>query len=183
MQIPDAQLRRALLLAPRGRDAVVAERLLRAAGIDEVAQCADATGFLATLDERLSFAVATEEALGGADLRGIAEWVAAQPSWSDLPFVILTRHGGGVERNPVAARLSENLGNVTLLERPFHPTTFLSVARTALKGRQRQYEARARLRELRALNETLEERVAARTGELKQAHEAVLDEIEQRERA
>jgi len=161
----------------------VAEQLLRAAGVDEIARCDDAVGFLAALGEDKSFAVATEESLGMADLRGIGDWVASQPSWSDLPFVILTRHGGGVERNPAAARLAEILGNVTLLERPFHPTTFVSVARTALKGRQRQYEARARLRELRALNETLEERVAERTKELSEAHQEVLAEIEQRERA
>ena len=40
------------------------------------------------------------------------------------------------------------LGNVTFVERPFHSTTFISVARTALKTRQRQYEARARIEEL-----------------------------------
>src|SRR3546814_15524855 len=70
-------------------------------------------------------------------------------SWSDLPFIVLTQGGGGPERNPGASRLSEALGSVTFLERPFHSSTFVSVARTALKGRLRQYEARARLEELR----------------------------------
>ena len=83
-----------------------------------------------------------------ADLRPSRTIWRAQAPWSDLPFIILTRRGGGPERNPGAARLSEALGNVTFLERPFHPTTFISVARTALKGRQRQYEARARIEEL-----------------------------------
>ena len=40
------------------------------------------------------------------------------------------------------------LGNVTFVERPFHSTTFISVAQAALKTRQRQYEARARIEEL-----------------------------------
>lgn len=40
------------------------------------------------------------------------------------------------------------LGNVTFLERPFHPTTLISLARSALRARKRQYEARARLAEL-----------------------------------
>jgi PAS domain S-box-containing protein len=60
----------------------------------------------------------------------------------------LTQRGGGPERNPAAARLAEALGNVTFLERPFHPTTFASVVRTAVRGRRRQYEARSRLEEL-----------------------------------
>ena len=61
---------------------------------------------------------------------------------------MLTLRGGGPERNPAAARLAETLGNVTFLERPFHPTTFASVVRTALRSRRRQYEARSRLEQL-----------------------------------
>lgn len=80
-----------------------------------------------------------------ADLRAISTWVETQPSWSDLPFIILTNRGGGPERNPAAARLSEVLGNVSFVERPFHATTFISVARSAMRGRRRQYDARLRI--------------------------------------
>ena len=41
------------------------------------------------------------------------------------------------------------LGNVTFVERPFHPTTLVSLVEAALRGRRRQYEARERLRLLR----------------------------------
>lgn len=109
---------------------------------------ADLRQFAASLDEEIAVGVLTEEAVRGNDLRPIAVWVAAQPSWSDLPFIVLTQRGGGPERNPAAAKLSEILGNVTFLERPFHATSFISVARTALRGRLRQYEARARLEAL-----------------------------------
>ncbi|RKK04863.1 response regulator [Pseudoroseomonas wenyumeiae] len=133
---------------PHGRDAIIGEMLLREAGI----ACAvhdSLPGLEAALGDRACFVVLTEEALRGADLRGIVAWIAAQPAWSDLPFIVLTRGGGGgPERNPDAAQLSELLGNVTFLERPFHPTTFVSVARSALKGRHRQYEARTRIEEL-----------------------------------
>lgn len=76
----------------------------------------------------------------------------------------------------------EILHNVTFLERPFHPTTFLSVARTALRERLRQYEARARIDELRLLNDSLEERVKARTAQLEEANRLMFEEMEQRQR-
>jgi signal transduction histidine kinase len=114
--------------------------------------------------------VVSEEAFRGADLAQLSEWLAVQPPWSDFPFVLLTGRGGGPERNPDAARLWDVLGNVSFLERPFHPTTLVSVVRAALRGRRRQYEARARLEEVRRVedalrrsNETLEERVAERS--------------------
>src|SRR3546814_18836567 len=46
-------------------------------------------------------------------------------------------------------------GRVTFRERPFHSSTCVSVVRTALKGRLRQYEARARIEELREGEEQL----------------------------
>ncbi|TCR92015.1 PAS domain S-box-containing protein [Rhizobium sp. BK376] len=108
----------------------------------------DLAGFVAALNDDIAFAIITEEAVRSADLRAISIWIEAQPSWSDLPFITLTNRGGGPERNPAAARLSEVLGNVSFIERPFHATTFVSVARSALRGRRRQYEARLRIEAL-----------------------------------
>jgi PAS domain S-box-containing protein len=136
-----------LIFAPAGRDAAVAGGLLDEAGITWRA-CPDIATFERALGEDVLFAVVTEEAMRSADLRHIKAWVDAQPSWSDLLFIILTRRGGGLERNPDARRLSDALGNVSFLERPFHPTTFVSVARTTIKGRHRQFDARASLAEL-----------------------------------
>jgi PAS domain S-box-containing protein len=165
----------ALVYTPHGRDAVIAASLLREATV-AARLCQDLAGFEAALTDDTCFAVITEEALAHADLRGIAARIAAQPAWSDLPFIVLTRGGGGPERNPAAARLSEVLGNVTFLERPFHPTTFISIARSALKGRQRQFEARARIEELRESESRLQTALlAGRLGswELDVEHEAL----------
>jgi signal transduction histidine kinase len=140
--------------------------------------------------------VLTDETIRSADVKGLAAWVRSQPAWSDLPFVLLTERGGGLERNPAAARQMEALGNVVFLERPFHPTTLISVVRMALRGRRRQYEARARLEalhksegharraeaDLRRLNETLEGHVAERTQELAAANRQLVSQIEERER-
>ena len=139
---------RALVLAPRGRDAPIATAMLAAAGI-KAAACASLTELLNELDRGAAFVVLTEEAIATADLHPLAAWLDDQEEWSDLPFVLLTSRGGGLERNPAAARHLDLLGNVTFLERPFHPTTFVSLARSALRARRRQYEARARLIDLR----------------------------------
>jgi signal transduction histidine kinase/CheY-like chemotaxis protein len=167
----------------------VAQKLLEEAGVP-VLVCEGYRCLCAQLGEDALFATVTEEALRGADLGPVARYVRGQPVWSSLPFIILTRHGGGPERNPEAARLSNLLQNVTFLERPFHGTTFVSVAQSAMRHRLRQFEARENDRTLRQseealrhLNETLEDRVAARTAELEQAHALVLAEIAQREQA
>ncbi|WFP95106.1 MULTISPECIES: ATP-binding protein [Ensifer] len=137
----------ALIHAPLGRDAQIAAALLSEAGIrPKIGK--DVAAFVSALDEDVAFAVVTEEALRSADLRPLSAWIKSQPSWSDLPFIILTHRGGGPERNPSASRLLEVLGNVSFVERPFHATTFISVARSALRGRRRQYEARLRIEAL-----------------------------------
>jgi signal transduction histidine kinase len=171
----------ALVLAPTGRDSALAAALLKEAGIEAQA-VANVAGLIAALEQGAGLAVVAEEAFRGADLNALAARLAAQPPWSDFPFVLLTGRGGGPERNPAAAQLWSVLGNVSFLERPFHPTTLVSVARAALRGRRRQYEARARLEEvrqaeeaLRRANETLEERVIART-------RALREEMAERER-
>ena len=138
---------RALVLAPRGRDAAIASGMLTESGIEATA-CETLPTLVAELDSGAAFVVVTEEAIAYADLHDLVAWIEDQEEWSDLPFVLLT-HRGGLERNPAAARFLDLLGNVTFLERPFHPTTLVSLARSALRGRRRQYEARARLEELR----------------------------------
>lgn len=138
---------RATIYTPLGRDAAVVAKMLADAGIPAHV-CEDARAFERSLNENATFAVVTEEAMRSADLNAIDQKLAAQPAWADLPFIVFTQRGGGPERNPGAKRLSDLLSNVTFLERPFHPTTFISVARTALRSRTRQFEARAHIEEL-----------------------------------
>ena len=166
---------RALILAPLGRDAEVAAAMLAEAGFNTFA-CHSIDQMVAEMDKGAGFGVVAEEALRTANLAPLAGWIGKQPEWSDFPFILLTQRGGGLERNPAARRYLDTLGNVTFLERPFHPTTLLSLARSARRGRQRQYDARARLEELHALAADLEQRVEQRTAEhraaVEQLHEA-----------
>ncbi len=138
---------RALILAPLGRDAPIAASILAEAGLRSVI-CDSLPDLLSALRDGAGFALLTEEGLRTANLNPLAQWLQDQPEWSDFPFVLLTRGGGGIERNPAARRFLDMLGNVTFLERPFHPTTLISLAQSALRGRRRQYEARSRLEEL-----------------------------------
>jgi signal transduction histidine kinase/CheY-like chemotaxis protein len=165
---------RTLILAPLGRDATVARDVLREARL-HADICRDGAELLEQIERGAGLAIVTEEATRDFNLRPLNNWVISQPAWSDFPFIVLTRHGGGVERNPTAARLMETLGNVSLLERPFHPTTLISVVQTNLRGRQRQYECRR-------LNEELESRVHERTAELASTNVKLLNQIEERER-
>jgi signal transduction histidine kinase/CheY-like chemotaxis protein len=169
---PGPNSERALILAPNGRDAQIAATILLEAGYPAHVT-PDLPHLQAELDKGAGLAILAEEAVQTADLRALVGYLANQPAWSDFPIVLLTRHGGGPERNPFAARLAEALGNVSFLERPFHPTTLASVVSTAVRGRRRQYEARTRLTELseeRAalaeLTHTLEARVKARSDQL-----------------
>ncbi|WP_414813044.1 ATP-binding protein [Pseudomonas lini] len=173
----EAMSERAIILAPLGRDSQIALMMLNEAGFDGVI-----TRDLGALCNELSLGagllVIASEALLGADLEPLLGLIEQQPAWSDLPIVLLTHHGGP-EQNP-ASRLGSQLGNVTFLERPFHPVTLISLVTTALRGRRRQYEARDRLidlsqSELRLQNtlETLEQQVEERTAQLRHNEEVL----------
>ena len=123
-----------LILAPHGRDAAVALGLLEQAGIAAEA-CADFETLQALIDDETLFVVATNEAMLPGQVQALAGRLREQPAWSDLPFVLLTRGADRSEPSSGSAELFALLGNVTFLERPFHPTTFISMARSAMKGR------------------------------------------------
>jgi len=168
---------RAIILAPLGRDSQIALMMLNEAGYTGVIS-RDLTELCSELEYGAGLLLISSEALLGADLEPLIGLIEQQPAWSDLPIVLLTHHGGP-EQNP-ASRIGPQLGNVTFLERPFHPVTLISLVTTALRGRRRQYEARDRLidlsqSELRLQNtlETLEQQVEERTAQLRHNEEAL----------
>jgi signal transduction histidine kinase/DNA-binding response OmpR family regulator len=144
---PGASSERAVILAPTGRDASVAAALIKEAGF-YADVCSDIAGLMREIEGGAGLAVIADEAIKTADLRGLMKWLNDQPSWSDFPIVLLTHQGGGPERNPDAVRLGQVLGNVTFIERPFHPTTLASIVGSAVRGRRRQYQTRAILQNL-----------------------------------
>jgi signal transduction histidine kinase/ActR/RegA family two-component response regulator len=168
---------RAIVLAPMGRDGALALMMLNEAGYNGVI----ATGLTAlcnALEEGAGLLIIAAEALRGVDLEPLLEYLHQQPAWSDLPIVLMTHHGGAEQNG--SSHLSGLLGNVTFLERPFHPVTLISLVTAALRGRRRQYDARDRLIDLseselrlqRTL-ETLEQQVEERTAQLRSNEEAL----------
>ena len=75
---------RALILAPRGRDAEVASKLLQEAGSPTLI-CANVAKLCTELTNGAAFAVIVEEALVTDDLQALANYIQAHPPWSDFP--------------------------------------------------------------------------------------------------
>ncbi|HEX6643188.1 MAG TPA: response regulator [Gemmatimonadales bacterium] len=129
-----------LLHAPTGRDAALIRGTLERAGYR-----VETLGAIDALWSRMSgdcgVVIVAEEALVPSALPRLIEALAAQPSWSDLPVLVLTTVLAMQHPSSLYRTLRERV-NVTLLERPVHPTTLLSAVEAALRARRRQYEVR-----------------------------------------
>jgi PAS domain S-box-containing protein len=135
---------RVLVLAPSGRDTSVIALMLEKAGIG-TAVCADVPALVRALELQAgTAAIVAQEALLSVDTRKLSQWIDAQPPWSDFPFVLLAFRNHGYRGDTLlVGRLTELLGNVTVLERPLHPVTLVSAVRAAFRARRRQREAEA----------------------------------------
>jgi signal transduction histidine kinase len=147
---------RVLILAPVGRDARLLADTLAALDIETKAS-PDAETLISLLAEGAGTAIVAEEALTADRVQAVAAWLASQPPWSDMPFIILTSSGIPTPESKRRAHELETLGNFTLIERPVRPETLQSAARSALRARLRQYEMRSRQEALIRANADLEE--------------------------
>jgi len=168
---------RAIILAPMGRDGSLALMMLNEAGYSGIV-ASNLADLCELLEDGAGLLVIAAEALRGVDLEPLLEHLHQQPAWSDLPIVLMTHHGGSEQNG--SSHLSGLLGNVTFLERPFHPITLISLVSAALRGRRRQYDARDRLIDLseselrlQRTMETLEQQVEERTAQLRSNEEAL----------
>jgi DNA-binding NtrC family response regulator len=141
MPFGGANSERILIVAPHGRDAEVASKLLQEAGWPTLV-CPNVARLAEEIIRGAGGAVVVEDVFASDDLSVLAISINNQPAWSDFPMVVLTSRADVPERNVLAIRLQDVLGNVTFLERPFHPTTLVNLVRAALRSRRRQYGAR-----------------------------------------
>lgn len=79
---------RVLILASRGRDAAIAADLLTRHGLNSLV-CADQAEVIDAVRAGAGSILLTEEALTVDDPAQLIAWVAEQPKWSDIPFVVL----------------------------------------------------------------------------------------------
>ncbi|MBI2203087.1 MAG: response regulator [Candidatus Rokubacteria bacterium] len=152
---------RLLVLAPAGRDADITATVLDKAGL-AIDVCADLEELTIKVDAGAGAVLIAEEALVPPGVWSFVEAIRRQPTWSDLPLVVLTTgEGDDTDSATSALRVIEAMGNVTLLERPVRVPTLLSAVHSALRARRRQYEVRDHLEE-RKLAEAERERLLAR---------------------
>jgi two-component sensor histidine kinase len=129
----------AFILAPQGRDAAVAASILTGSATPRV--CRSLSEVIEGLESAGCF-LTTEEALLNENRTSLAGWLEQQPSWSDLPIIILTRRG-----EPIDPRLAFLDEVAVTLERPFQPSTLRKIVGSALKSRRRQFEVKAMIDE------------------------------------
>lgn len=182
---PDAELdleRHVLVAAPTGRDATLTHALLHQVGIDSqtVDSAEEASRHL--LETAIGTLVLTEESVTPTALHQLRRALDAQPPWSEVPIVLFANARQNASE---LFRMIDAFGpgaSVTVLERPVRPPTLVSVVRSCLRARNRQYEVRDLLDQLERLNESLEHRVDERTSEVRTLASA-LTLAEQRERS
>ena len=135
-----------MVVAPLGRDADLACQVLSNVGLG-CRPCRSVDDLRAQPAESYGSILLTEEVLTEVTARSLAALLDAQPAWSNLPVTILIgRSSGGPSL--VRKSLREALGSqrgIIFLERPVRVATLVSVMRSAVLVRQRQYELRDQL--------------------------------------
>lgn len=157
-----ASEQRVLILAPVGKDARLLQAMLVSQSIVSDV-CADLDMLIEEIDCGVAALLIAEEALPAGEV-ALAGVIERQPPWSDLPILLLTRHG---EDSCTTFHALESLGNVTLLERPVRASAVASAVRSAIRARARQYQTRAHLVEREQADRRKDEFLATLAHELR----------------
>lgn len=131
---------RVLILAPVGRDGPAMASLLRESGF-AVAVCEDSAELRACMLEGAGALLLTEEALELVELPELLDRLQGQPSWSELPLMILT-DGGESRLSRLLDTVAVAASGITVLERPIGTATLVRAMEVAVRSRRRQYQVR-----------------------------------------
>ena len=153
--------------APTGRDGRLAAGILERWGLT-TRLCDDIESLCRAVSDEIGVLLVAEEALSRGARERLLDALASQPSWSDIPLIVLTGEG------ELSRSITEGIdaimtrGNAVLLERPIRIATLVTAVRSALRARVRQFEIRDYVVERERLLES--ERVAR--GEAEEANRA-----------
>ena len=178
----------ALALTPVGRDAELVGRVLTDDAL-EVVSLRDVPSLCSSVARPDAGAVVlTGEALALPGIEALAESLADEPDWSELPFVLFVGGGWSAGDHLGLSGLLGGRRHVTVLERPIRPAAFRSVVGLAVEARRQQLRVRDLLDRVQGFNAELQSCVDEQTAALRDRAEQVealarsLSEAELRER-
>ena len=130
------------ILTPTGRDGAVASHILARFGIGSTI-CRNMEEICRLISEdEMGVILIAEEALRPAERERLFDTLNRQPSWSDIPIILLTGERELSSSLPSALTGVTEKGNVTLLERPVRVATLTTLIRSAQRARLRQLDVR-----------------------------------------
>lgn len=128
--------RRVLFVAPTPRDGEITRSLLASAGLICIL-CKNLDQLTKEIHTGAGAVMLTEEVMTAEGIDKLVTTLNNQPSWSDLPVVMMIQQG---DQSPVATGVLGSLRNVTLLERPAPTRSVVSAVQAAVRARERQYQ-------------------------------------------
>lgn len=142
---------RVVILAPAGPNAKTVTEVLDRCGfsclqVDSVRQ------FCESLDQEIGAAIVLTENTSRENIACIRDYLQNQPTWSDLPLILLTR------QTPADVSATEIFGshqNITILELPIHTALLIGLVKSSLLARRRQYENRDLIDQLQRTRDEL----------------------------
>jgi DNA-binding response OmpR family regulator len=145
---------RILILALIGNDGRLTAEFLSKAGL-EAEICRDVSDLCNKIEAGSAAMILAEETLDSKSIPALIETLERQPSWSNIPITIVTSGGETTQSRLRRLGAFGHARNVTILERPFRPSTLISTVEVALNARRRQYQVRDLLLNLQASEDHL----------------------------
>ena len=172
--ISDQRENRVLALLPTGRDCELVCSVLSKAGIFAF-ECPSLQELRDSIADGAGALLVAEEALQDGAIDELIETIDRQPVWSDLPVILFSSSSVNADR--LLQTLSGKV-NSTIVERPIRITMLVSAVRGALRARERQYQARDLLAQLKQADEQKDLFLATLSHELRTPLNSILGWIQ-----
>ncbi|HSJ04722.1 MAG TPA: ATP-binding protein [Verrucomicrobium sp.] len=145
---------RILVLAPSRNDARLTASFLHKADLQaEISQ--DRFELCRQIGKGAGAVLVAEETLDDECVKMLAAELHAQPSWSDLPLLIVTGTGEATRNRQRYLAILGPVANIAIVERPVRPATLVASCHVALRSRRRQYQVRDLLEDRQEVVESI----------------------------